>query len=236
MFFIAGITPKTGIIDKTPLICPACGLAQVRLQRVDHWFSLFFIPVFRVKKGTPFLFCSRCELPVGEGTQTAAGKPEPGQRPERHVVLVNPEVHWNTGNIGRTCLGAGARLHLIRPLGFSLDSRQVKRAGLDYWPRVNLSVWDDLDTLEDTLKIRPEEVVLLTKTGTAPFWSMPSPQRLFLVFGSETKGLPASILARYPDATYHIPITKEIRSLNLSTAAAIVLYESLRTNPSPHEW
>ena len=156
--------------------------------------------------------------------------------PERHVVLVNPDMPGNTGNIGRTCIGVGAQLHLIRPLGFSIDSRQVKRAGLDYWPRVKLSVWDDFETFISTLKVRPEEVVLLTKNGAAPFWSMPSPQKLFLVFGSETRGLPQSILEQYPDATYHIPISREIRSLNLSTGAAIVLYESLRANPPGHGW
>jgi len=155
---------------------------------------------------------------------------------ERHVVLVHPDVHWNTGNIGRTCVGAGARLHLIHPLGFSLDSRQVKRAGLDYWPRVKLETWDAFDTFRDALDAQPEEVVLLTKNGAAPFWSMPSPSRQFLIFGAETTGLPAAILAQYPEATYHIPVSREIRSLNLSTAAAIVLYESLRTNPPPHEW
>ena len=155
---------------------------------------------------------------------------------ERHIVLVRPDVHWNTGNIGRTCIGAGAHLHLIRPLGFSLDSRQVKRAGLDYWPKVKLSTWDDFESFKTALEVRPEEVVLLTKKGTTPFWSLPALSRLFLIFGSETKGLPASILAQYPDATYHIPVSRDIRSLNLSTAAAIVLYESLRTNPPPHEW
>ena len=152
------------------------------------------------------------------------------------MVLVPPDVHWNTGNIGRTCIGAGACLHLIRPLGFSLDSRQVKRAGLDYWPRVNLSTWDDFDTFKTAMTVRREEVVLLTKSGATSFWSMPSPPRLFLVFGSETRGLPASLLEQYPDATYHIPVSRDIRSLNLSTAAAIALYESLRRNPPRHAW
>jgi tRNA (cytidine/uridine-2'-O-)-methyltransferase len=155
---------------------------------------------------------------------------------ERHIVLVHPDVHWNTGNVGRTCIGTGTRLHLIRPLGFSLDSRQIKRAGLDYWPRVKLSVWDDFDTFIATLQVRPEEVVLLTKNGSTPFWSLPSPPRLFLIFGSETRGLPPSILEQYPEATYHIPISNKIRSLNLSTAAAIVLYESLRAAPPAHGW
>ncbi|BBO75279.1 putative tRNA (cytidine(34)-2'-O)-methyltransferase [Desulfosarcina widdelii] len=152
-----------------------------------------------------------------------------GSELERHVVLVAPEIHWNTGNIGRTCLGAGARLHLIRPLGFSLDSRQVKRAGLDYWERVSPDVWDSFDAFCQALNPRDAEVVLLTKSGTRIFWEMPTCRRMFLVFGSETGGLPDAILGRYPDARYRIPINGEIRSLNLSTAAGIVLYESLRS-------
>jgi len=151
-----------------------------------------------------------------------------GSEPESHVVLVAPEIHWNTGNIGRTCLGAGARLHLIRPLGFSLDSRQVKRAGLDYWDRVAPDVWDSFDAFCHALSPRDAEVVLLTKSGSRIFWEMPTSRRMFLVFGSETGGLPDAILDRYPDARYRIPTNGEIRSLNLSTAAGIVLYESLR--------
>lgn len=146
----------------------------------------------------------------------------------RHVVLVAPEVHWNTGNIGRTCLGAGAVLHLIRPLGFSLDDRQVKRAGLDYWPRVALKVWNNFDQLLDTMQVLPDEVALFTKNGRHPYWQMPKQDRTFMVFGSETKGLPASILDRYPDQTYHIPIESDIRCLNLSTSVGIALYENVR--------
>jgi tRNA (cytidine/uridine-2'-O-)-methyltransferase len=143
-------------------------------------------------------------------------------------VLVSPEIHWNTGNIGRTCLATGAHLHLIEPLGFSLDSRKVKRAGLDYWEKVKLRVWDGFDTFKKTMSPAAGEVVLLTKNGAKPFWLMPSPQRLFLIFGSETKGLPQSILFRYRESTYHIPIGEETRSLNLSTAVGVALYESLR--------
>ncbi len=167
---------------------------------------------------------------------TPAKKTDPGNPPERHVVLVNPDMPGNTGSIGRTCIGTGAALHLIRPLGFSLESRQVKRAGLDYWSLVKLTVWDDFDTFSSTLRVHPEEVALLTKNGSTSFWSLPSPPRLFLIFGSETQGLPPSILEQYPGNTYHIPISEEIRSLNLSTAAAIVLYESLRANPPTHGW
>lgn len=147
---------------------------------------------------------------------------------QRHVVLVAPEVHWNTGNIGRTCLGAGARLHLIQPLGFSLESRQVKRAGLDYWHRVPLQVWPDFEAFVNQMQPRNNEIALLTKNGTQPYWQMPSPLRHFLIFGSETKGLPVAILDQFPHHTYKIPINQEIRSLNLSTSVGIVLYESLR--------
>ena len=153
-------------------------------------------------------------------------KTDPGC--ERHVVLVAPEVHWNTGNIGRTCLGAGARLHLIKPLGFSLNSREGKRAGLDYWSSVNLTVWENFISFRKALSPQPFEVALFSKSGTRLLWSMPARSRLFLVFGSETKGLPDSILSLYPQSTYRIPISDEIRCLNLSTAVGIALYESLR--------
>jgi tRNA (cytidine/uridine-2'-O-)-methyltransferase len=155
--------------------------------------------------------------------------PEATGRPlERHVVLVAPQIHWNTGNIGRTCLGVGACLHLIAPLGFSLDHRSVKRAGLDYWDKVDLTVWNDFDAFESRVVTDRREVVLLTKSGTRDHWDMPIADRLVLVFGSETAGLPRTVLERYPDAHYRIPTTGAIRSLNLSTAAGIVLYETLR--------
>lgn len=155
---------------------------------------------------------------------------------ERHIVLVSPEIHWNTGNIGRTCVATGSFLHLIQPLGFSLESKEVKRAGLDYWEQVTLSVWKDFDHFHLKLKPTPAEVAIFSKTGARPFWDMPSPPRQFLIFGSETRGLPKNILNRYPGATYHIPITRNIRSLNLSTAAGIALYESLRSMPRFHAW
>ena len=147
---------------------------------------------------------------------------------ERHVVLVTPEVHWNTGNIGRTCLGAGAFLHLIKPLGFSLDSREVKRAGLDYWSKVKLSVWDTFDQFIEKVSPQKEEMALFTKNGNQLFWSLPASNRLFLVFGPETKGLSRNLLSRYPRSSYRIPVLPAIRSLNLSTAVGIALYESLR--------
>ncbi|MCP4694682.1 MAG: tRNA (cytidine(34)-2'-O)-methyltransferase [Desulfobacterales bacterium] len=160
----------------------------------------------------------------------------PGAGVERHVVLVEPEIHWNTGNVGRTCLGAGASLHLIEPLGFSLGSREVKRAGLDYWPRVRLSVWENFEKFREAMTPRQEEVILLTKLGARSFRDMPLSERMFLIFGSETRGLPDAILSMYAQQTYHIPITGDIRSLNLSTSAAVALYESLRGVGPAHAW
>ncbi len=148
---------------------------------------------------------------------------------ERHIVLVCPEIHWNTGNIGRTCIGTGATLHLIKPLGFSLDSPFLKRAGLDYWQYVDLHVWDDFESFLRSTEPHKKEIFLFSKNGTAPYWHMPTMKRMFLVFGSETKGLPKTILTAYQTAVYSIPITDKIRSLNLSSAAGIVLYETLRT-------
>ena len=155
---------------------------------------------------------------------------------ERHVVLVAPDVHWNTGNIGRTCIGAGAFLHLIHPLGFSLENRHLKRAGLDYWPHVQLSVWEHFDAFLDGTRPAPKEICLFSKSGARGFWSLPVKRRLFLVFGSETRGLPDDLRARYPEALYHVPISNAIRSLNLSTTVGIVLYESLRRSPPVHGW
>jgi len=147
---------------------------------------------------------------------------------ERHVVLVAPEVHWNTGNIGRTCLGANATLHLIEPLGFSLSSKHVKRAGLDYWPRVDLVVWENFEQFYTHENPTRDEIALFSKSGRTPYWRMSDAARRFLIFGSETKGLPPELMQAFRDRTYYIPITNQIRCLNLSTAVGIALYESLR--------
>jgi len=149
-------------------------------------------------------------------------------RCERHIVLVSPDIHWNTGNIGRTCVGTGAHLHLIKPLGFSLDSPFVKRAGLDYWQHVDLDIWENFHAFLDTMAPAREEIFLFSKNGTKAYWSLPPMERMFLIFGSETKGLPPALLETYENAVYFIPITPHIRSLNLSSAVGIVLFETLR--------
>jgi tRNA (cytidine/uridine-2'-O-)-methyltransferase len=147
-----------------------------------------------------------------------------------HVVLVHPEIHWNTGNAGRSCLAAGATLHLVKPLGFSLGERELKRAGLDYWEHVDLRLWDSWDEFEQQLPSLGVPYFFSTK-GARPLWDVPlgTPRDLVLVFGRETGGLPPSVHDRYPDQVVTMPIlSHHVRSLNLSTSVGIALYEVLR--------
>jgi len=147
-----------------------------------------------------------------------------------HVVLVHPEIHWNTGNAGRTCLATGATLHLIEPLGFSLDERQVKRAGLDYWEHVDLRVWPDWAAFEAELPSLGEAYFFSTK-ATRPLWDAPLGEAgdVVLVFGRETAGLPGDLYERYRERLVGMPIlSPDVRSLNLSTSVGIALYEVLR--------
>jgi tRNA (cytidine/uridine-2'-O-)-methyltransferase len=155
--------------------------------------------------------------------------------PDLHVVLVEPEIHWNTGNAGRTCLAAGARLHLVEPLGFSLAGREVRRAGLDYWPRVDLQVWPSWEALAPRLPELGEPFFFSTEAERS-FWSVIYPPRVALVFGRESTGLPPALRERHRDRLLAIPIADPaVRSLNLSTAVALAVYEVLRQRRArPH--
>jgi tRNA (cytidine/uridine-2'-O-)-methyltransferase len=147
-----------------------------------------------------------------------------------HVALVHPEIHWNTGNAGRSCLAAGATLHLIEPLGFSLDERQVRRAGLDYWEHVDLRVWPGWSAFEAELPSLGEPFFFSTK-GSTLMWDAPmgAAADVVLIFGRETGGLPPGVLDRYRDRLVALPIlSPQVRSLNLSTCVGIALYEVLR--------
>lgn len=147
-----------------------------------------------------------------------------------HVVLVHPEIHWNTGNAGRTCLATGATLHLVEPLGFSLEEREVKRAGLDYWEHVDLRVWPSWGAFERELPRLGEPWFFSTK-ATRRFWDAPlgASDDVVLVFGRETRGLPPELHERYHDRFVVMPIlSPRVRSLNLSTSVAIAAYEVLR--------
>jgi tRNA (cytidine/uridine-2'-O-)-methyltransferase len=151
-----------------------------------------------------------------------------------HVVLVQPEIHWNTGNAGRTCLAAGATLHLVKPLGFSLDEKEVRRAGLDYWEHVDVRVWESWEEIERELPSLGEPWFFSTK-ATRLLWDAPlgAAKDVVLVFGRETGGLAASIHERYADRMLAMPIASpHVRSLNLSTSVGIALYEVLRQRRS----
>lgn len=147
-----------------------------------------------------------------------------------HVVLVHPEIHWNTGNAGRTCLATGATLHLIEPLGFSLDEKQVKRAGLDYWEHVDLRVWKSWTEFERGMSSLGDPYFFSTK-ATTQFWDVPlgASDNVVLIFGRETGGLAPEIHETYRDRFVTMPIHSPlVRSLNLSTSVGIAVYEVLR--------
>ena len=143
-----------------------------------------------------------------------------------HIVLIEPEIPPNTGNIGRLCLATGARLHLVGPLGFSLDDRALKRAGLDYWQDVDVVEWDSFEDLR-TAAEREVRYFFLTTKSEQPYWSADFRDGDHLVFGPETRGLPESLLEENEETCLTIP-QKGARSLNLATAVGIVLYEAIR--------
>ena len=145
-----------------------------------------------------------------------------------NVVLFEPEIPANTGNISRTCTITGAALHLIEPLGFDISEKAVRRAGLDYWDMLDLHVYKNW---EDFLQKNPNaNLYLATTKGSVPYDQIKYQPNDYLVFGKETAGLPEEIHEAYPNHRIKIPMGKEFRSLNLSNAVAIVLYEALRQN------
>ena len=143
-----------------------------------------------------------------------------------NVVLIEPEIPPNTGNIGRLCLATDSVLHLVKPLGFSIDDRQLQRAGLDYWHEVRVQLWDSFAELQSNQKSSARYFFLTTKART-PYYAIAFQAGDFLVFGRETKGLPETLLATHADSAITIPMVGT-RSLNLATAVAIVLFEAVR--------
>ena len=143
-----------------------------------------------------------------------------------NVVLVEPEIPPNTGNVGRLCLATRSTLHLIKPLGFSLDDRQLRRAGLDYWHEVALQLLNSFDQLQRAQSAEARYFFVTTKTQS-PYYSVSFRRNDFLVFGRETKGLPHKLLAANTDNCITIPM-HGTRSLNLATAVAVVLFEAVR--------
>ena len=145
-----------------------------------------------------------------------------------NIVLVEPEIPQNTGNIVRTCAAVGAKLHMIKPLGFSVEDKYLKRAGLDYWNEVDISYYDSFQQLKD--KYAGSLFYYATTKAVKTYADINYPEDCFLVFGKETKGLPEDILLENKDYCIRIPMKGDIRSLNLSNSVAIIVFEVLRQN------
>lgn len=148
-----------------------------------------------------------------------------------HVVLVEPEIPANTGNIARTCAASGTTLHLVRPLGFSTEDKYLKRAGLDYWNLVEIHYYDSFEEFAASHQGR----VFYLSTTKAPrlYTEVAFQNDSFLIFGKETKGLTPEILSKYPDYQIRVPMIGDARSLNLANSVAVVLYEALRQQGFP---
>jgi tRNA (cytidine/uridine-2'-O-)-methyltransferase len=145
-----------------------------------------------------------------------------------NIVLIEPEIPQNTGNIARTCAGLGAKLHLVEPFGFSISNRYLKRAGLDYWDNVNIKTYKDFaDFLDKNINI---EFYLATTKAVKDYTEIHYRKDTFIVFGSETRGISEDILKKYKERCIRIPMKGDIRSLNLSNAVAIIAYEAYRQN------
>lgn len=149
-----------------------------------------------------------------------------------HIVLYEPEIPANTGNIGRTCVATGTRLHLIEPLGFRLGEKELRRAGMDYWKDLDVSVYTDY---EDFLGKNPEAVIYMATTkGPNVYTDVRYEPDCYLMFGKESAGIPEEILRENKERAIRIPMNSGIRSLNLSNSAAVVLYEALRQHNFVH--
>jgi tRNA (cytidine/uridine-2'-O-)-methyltransferase len=148
-----------------------------------------------------------------------------------HIVLVEPEIPANTGNIARTCAATGTYLHLVHPLGFNTDDRTLKRAGLDYWHSVKLEYHDSFQEVVD--RYADARFFFASTRANKRYSDIRFRDGDFFVFGKETKGLPQALLDEHPDTCMRVPMSDKVRSLNLSNSAAIVLFEALRQHDFP---
>jgi len=144
-----------------------------------------------------------------------------------NIVLFEPEIPNNTGNIGRLSLASGSNLHLVKPFGFELDDSRVKRAGLDYWKHISLTIYDSIEDFYT--KNSGKKMVYFSSHGAQDYWSVDYEDDLFLIFGKESKGLPKHITDENAEKTYKIPLFSErVRSINLANAVSVVVYEGIR--------
>jgi tRNA (cytidine/uridine-2'-O-)-methyltransferase len=145
-----------------------------------------------------------------------------------NVVLFNPQIPPNTGNIGRLCVNAGAKLHIVKPIGFDISEKAVKRAGLDYWDKLDLTIWE---STEEFLKnVDTSRCFFATTKTKTPYFKKEFKKGDYLIFGSETKGIDENILNSYKNNLMTIPMTNNGRSLNLAVSVGIILYEAIRQN------
>ncbi|MFI0430944.1 tRNA (cytidine(34)-2'-O)-methyltransferase [Mariniflexile sp. HMF6888] len=144
-----------------------------------------------------------------------------------NIVLIEPEIPNNTGNIGRLALASGSCLHLVKPFGFQIDDTKLKRAGLDYWKHVTIIYYDSVDDFFNINK--DQNMVFLSSHGHKNHWDIPFEDNMFLIFGKESVGLPKSIIEKHSESLYKIPLySSHVRSLNLANAVGIVVYEGLK--------
>ena len=144
-----------------------------------------------------------------------------------NIVLIEPEIPNNTGNIGRLALATGSRLHLVKPFGFEIDDKRLKRAGLDYWQHLEVIYYENTEDFFS--KNKNEKMVFLSSHGTQSHWDIDFEDEMFLIFGKESIGLPKPLIEKYHNQLFKIPLfSKEIRSLNLANAVSIIVYEGLR--------
>jgi len=145
-----------------------------------------------------------------------------------NIVLFNPQIPPNTGNIGRLCVNAGAKLHIVKPIGFDISEKAVKRAGLDYWNKLDLKVWENIQEFLES--VDTSRCFFATTKTDKPYFNVQYKPGDYIIFGSETKGIDETILNRFKNQCVTIPITDEGRSLNLAVSAGIILYEAIRQN------
>ncbi|GAB5564197.1 MAG: tRNA (uridine(34)/cytosine(34)/5-carboxymethylaminomethyluridine(34)-2'-O)-methyltransferase TrmL [Winogradskyella sp.] len=144
-----------------------------------------------------------------------------------NIVLVEPEIPNNTGNIGRLSLATGSNLHLVKPFGFEIDDKRLKRAGLDYWKHLNIKYYDSFDDF--LIQNKGAQMVFLSSHGSKSHWDINYKTNMFLVFGKESVGLPKALIENQKDRLFKIPMySDKIRSLNLANAVSIIVYEGLR--------
>jgi len=144
-----------------------------------------------------------------------------------NIVLIEPEIPNNTGNIGRLALASGSNLHLVKPFGFEIDDTRLKRAGLDYWQHLSVSIYDSIEDFFN--KNKDKNMVFLSSHATKDHWSIDFEDDMFLIFGKESVGLPKDLIEKHSDKLFKIPLySKHVRSLNLANAVSIVVYEGLK--------